>query len=77
LTIVTKVPVVTENIEVSKYLGVDSKYPFSRIVTTKVSSEVVSAYTRAVESIVKKINPAEIFTKELTFGIFINFSDEE
>ena len=32
------------------------------------STGIVSAYTRAVESIVKKIKPSEIFNNELTLG---------
>ena len=39
------------------------------------STDIVSAYTRAVESIVNKIRPSEIFNKELTLGSDVCLSE--
>ena len=38
-------------------------------------TEIVSAYTNADESIVKKINPRDIFSNELPLVKFLNLSD--
>ena len=39
------------------------------------STDIVSAYTKAVESIVNKIKPREIFNKELTLGKVVCLSE--
>ena len=39
------------------------------------STDIVSAYTNAEDSIVKKINPREIFSKVFPLAKFLNLSD--